>query len=407
LELASHQSGKKNWTLEHEVAFTWRTFYLLKVVLEGKVVYWMALAAIPASVLNKLCKMMFNFLWSGCSIHSRQHLCSWQTLAKPKNKGGWGIQNPLLFSQALAASTLWCILIKPGIWHTIILDKYLCHHSVKSWLSVETDIPRSTSYFWKNLLKAKRLITTWLCWHPGSGHTIDLDRDCILGMNASARLTPQLISHLNTKHISFLSQIRASCRSDAQPDSWITNTSLGLTNDVARDWENFCLALTQLGIHLTPMTDLPHWIGGDRSGFITAQNVYAAITNLHWTTNLRGWKHGFWDWNLPPKIKFFTWLLFENKINSWENLLKKGWTGPSYCSLCKSDSESTEHLFNKCVFFKQVWKITALALKTHSSWEGITLATCFDSWTRLEKIHRYLPPYICWTVWLERNLSYF
>jgi hypothetical protein len=167
------------------------------------------------------------------------------------------------------------------------------------------------------------------------------------------------------------------------------------------------LALTQLGIHLTPTTDLPHWIGGNCSGFVTAQNVYAVITNLHWTTKLRGWKHGFWDWNIPPKIKIFTWLLFENKINTWENLLKKGWTGPSYCSLCKSNSESIDHLFIKCVFFKQVWKTTTLALKIHSSWDGITLAACFDSWTRLEKIHRYLPPFICWTVWLERNLAIF
>jgi hypothetical protein len=96
-------------------------FTLLKVVLEGQAVYWMALAAIPASVLTKLCKMMFNFLWSGCLDHTRQHLCSWQTLAKPKKKGGWGIQNPLFFSQALAANTLWRVLNKPGIWHTVIL----------------------------------------------------------------------------------------------------------------------------------------------------------------------------------------------------------------------------------------------------------------------------------------------
>jgi hypothetical protein len=67
----------------------------------------MALAAIPASVLTKLRKLIFNFLWSGCSDHHRQHLCNWQTLAKPKQKGGWGIQNLFHFSQALAANSLW------------------------------------------------------------------------------------------------------------------------------------------------------------------------------------------------------------------------------------------------------------------------------------------------------------
>jgi hypothetical protein len=138
LELATCQSGKKDWPLVHEVALSWRSVYLIKVVLEGQAVYWMALAAIPATVLTKLRKLIFNFLWSGCSDHSRQHLCNWQALAKPKQKGGWGIQNLFHFSQALAANSLWRVLNLPGIWHSVILDKYLCHHTVNSWLLSET-----------------------------------------------------------------------------------------------------------------------------------------------------------------------------------------------------------------------------------------------------------------------------
>jgi hypothetical protein len=51
-------------------------YTLLKGVLEGHPVFWMALAAIPSSVLNKLRKISFNFLWSGCSDQHRQHLCN-------------------------------------------------------------------------------------------------------------------------------------------------------------------------------------------------------------------------------------------------------------------------------------------------------------------------------------------
>jgi hypothetical protein len=44
-------------------------FTLIKVVLEGKIVYWMALAAIPASVLTKIHKLIFNRMvrWS-CTL---------------------------------------------------------------------------------------------------------------------------------------------------------------------------------------------------------------------------------------------------------------------------------------------------------------------------------------------------
>jgi hypothetical protein len=40
-------------------------FILIKSVLESQSVYWMALAAVPNSVLNKIHQMIFDFLWSG------------------------------------------------------------------------------------------------------------------------------------------------------------------------------------------------------------------------------------------------------------------------------------------------------------------------------------------------------
>jgi hypothetical protein len=65
-------------------------FTLIKVVLEGQPVYWMALAAIPATVLDKLRKLTYNFLWSGNIDYTRQHLCNWESLAKPKKRAAGG-----------------------------------------------------------------------------------------------------------------------------------------------------------------------------------------------------------------------------------------------------------------------------------------------------------------------------
>jgi hypothetical protein len=66
-------------------------FVLIKVVLESQPVYWMALAAIPVSVLNKIRQIIFTFLWSGCSEKQHIHLCSWDFIARPKHLGGWGL----------------------------------------------------------------------------------------------------------------------------------------------------------------------------------------------------------------------------------------------------------------------------------------------------------------------------
>ena len=82
-------------------------FTLVKSVLEGQTVYWMALVAIPTSILEKIRKLMFNFLWSGDEGKKHFHLCSWEVLAKPKLMGGWGIQNIFLFNRDLGANSLW------------------------------------------------------------------------------------------------------------------------------------------------------------------------------------------------------------------------------------------------------------------------------------------------------------
>jgi len=105
-------------------------FTLIKEVLECQSIFWMALEAIPASVLDKIRKFTYNFLWSRCVEKTHFHLCSWDLLAKLKHKGGWGIINIFHFNRALAANSLWRVLAKEGIWHSVIKDNYLPHCSV-------------------------------------------------------------------------------------------------------------------------------------------------------------------------------------------------------------------------------------------------------------------------------------
>jgi hypothetical protein len=63
-----------------------------------------------------------------------------------------------------------------------------------------------------------------------------------------------------------------------------------------------------------------------------------------------------WKWNVPLKIKLFTWLLAENKILSWEILQRRGFSGPGICLLCKLNVETTQHLFLDCDFAVEVWR---------------------------------------------------
>jgi len=138
--------------------------------------------------------------------------------------------------------------------------------------------------------------------------------------------------------------------------------------------EQIFLTLTQLGIHLKNSEDLLHWSGGDRSGKLTAQNLYASIANLNRPTNITGCKNHIWSWRILQKIKFFIWMLFENKLNTWDTLLRKGWSGPIFFHLCQLDSETAEHIFINYQFTKQFWLKIALAINLHTNWVGENIA---------------------------------
>lgn len=173
-------------------------------------------------------------------------------------------------------------------------------------LKRDTRASRATSYFWRNLIKSKSLIS---CWLPGSGFSIELGRDRILGPGDLSLLPPQLVSHLHTQNVWFLYQARIRPSSAHTPDSWISSDTLGLSADLATIWNNFCLALTLSGIHLNNSEDTLQWSGGNHSGLLTIQNIYTDIANSHWHTNISGWTKRLWSWQLLLKTKFFTWLL--------------------------------------------------------------------------------------------------
>jgi hypothetical protein len=226
-------------------------FVLIKAVLESQPVFWMTLAAVPNSVLVKIRQLIFSFLWSGCSERKHMHLCNWETIAKPKKVGGWGLRNLFLFNKALAANTLWRVLTKAGVWHNVIKDKYLPYISVATWFRSVSRSQGSASPIWKNLLKALPIIDHWLCWRPGSGLAIQVGRDCILGLGRQSILSSDLIYALKQQGITFLYQALNIARSDHLSSYWKEGSTLGLSGDLAKEWDDYQSVLSWGGYTVT------------------------------------------------------------------------------------------------------------------------------------------------------------
>jgi hypothetical protein len=80
---------------------------LVKAVLEGLAVFWMSLEVIPKSILNKLRRLSFAFLWSGQKDKFKFHLCRWMSWLGQKSAEGGG-------SKIFPCSTLLLLLTLTG-----------------------------------------------------------------------------------------------------------------------------------------------------------------------------------------------------------------------------------------------------------------------------------------------------
>jgi hypothetical protein len=127
--------------------------------------------------------------------------------------------------------------------------------------------------------------------------------------------------------------------------------------------------------------------------------MYELVKRLKW------WHRAFWDWNIPIKIKLFCWFLLENKVLTWDNLLKKGGLGLGICILCLQGGEFVYHLMVQCSFVQLVWKEVLSHLKLRFDWNLQQLDSCFRVWIVITP--KVLTCFICWQMWLHMNAMIF
>jgi hypothetical protein len=120
-----------------------------------------------------------------------------------------------------------------------------------------------------------------------------------------------------------------------------------------------------------------------------------------------------WDklWNIPqwPKIKIFQWLILHNRILTWDNLRKRGFTGPSRCHLCQTQEETTNHLLDECAYTAELWDWAASIFRQSDRICG-NIATKIKLWrenysnqVEVNLCWILTPGMIIWSTWKERN----
>ena len=291
---------------------------LVNSVLASIPVYWMGLAPIPCSILQKLRKLMFNFLWGSTDTSFKFHLTKWNDISRPKSQGGWGIKDLTCFNKALRLNVFWKALHSKGLWFQVLQAKYLNGKSVVDWIRSKDFCTRNISLFWRGFLQVLPWMGKHLSWQIGNGECILLGLDPFVGLGSSFAFPEELRSYLVDLDICTLAHARNFC--SIEPQYWYSATDLDLAGTYSLIWDDYIRELSASGIRLTDSPDKLAWTFNKSSIDISAKEAYNCIYQSSMAGDIMVDCPPVWHKSLPLKISCFIWLAFHNRILTWDNL---------------------------------------------------------------------------------------
>lgn len=153
-------------------------------------------------------------------------------------------------------------------------------------------------------------------------------------------------------------------------------------------------------IELSDGPDVFLW-GLNKNKTYTSKSMYRAIL-FRGVTNTR--MQGVWKCPCLEKIKHFLSLALKNRIQSTEQLKKKGWKGSEFCVLCGM-LETTDHILFQCPMASLVWCICRDAFDSSiipRSFEDFYLINGSLGGDDLRVLLSLLAA-VCWVLWSTRN----
>lgn len=152
--------------------------------------------------------------------------------------------------------------------------------------------------------------------------------------------------------------------------------------------------------------------GNNNKGTFNIKEAKGILLGLDSSVPEKTWqhlqKHQGW-----MKIKVFMWLVHHKKPLTWDNIRKRGVMGPTRCQLYEEQEETMEHILNSCAYTTWLWdSFSTIFQQTDRDRSSIT--NTLNKWRRnysenefLNLASAFMPSFIIWNVWKERNKRIF
>jgi ribonuclease HI len=380
---------------------------LIRSVLSALPTFQASLLLAPRQIADQISCLIRNFLWSGGKGNSnRFHLVNWELVKRPINEGGLQIRDPLQANLALGCKILWQLTSEPT--HPIsqiLILKYLRNKSIITFNPASS--PKGT-LAWSLCCRGIDFFRMHLYKIPGNGKKTRLWRDRIMG-------------HHPLSEINEIADLRV----------WLRARGIRKIEDIVEweedgNWKGWNLPnipehlKDQLNLFTAEIADFAPvhkneedtW-GWGQTGVYSAKQGYLQMQSKKDSVHPEGvWKQ-IWECFSIPKINFFFWTLFQNKILTGENLCKRNILGPHRCVFCKKALETTVHIFLECEYAQKTWTSFLTGLNVRPPVNS-SISEMFVSWkaryphsiaakSLWSKVWTAVPKYVCWKLWLSRN----
>lgn len=240
--------------------------------------------------------------------------------------------------------------------------------------------------------------------HLGNGNKALFWSSRWLEGEAPATLFPALFKHNRRKNRTVKEALTG--------DRWVRDVDYNMTELIIAEF------LTLRGyindIELLPShDDKITWLH-TADGQYTAKSAYE-LQFIGMTVSMTA--ENTWRMKAPPKCRFFTWLMLQNRIWTAARLQLREWPNDYFCPLCVRNLETVSHLFQECCFSKMVWDkvgswIATAALRpanwgqTHDIGQWFIMLSNSGQQTNRNAV-RSLVMLTVWEIWKERNSRVF
>ena len=113
--------------------------------------YWSQIVLLPNRIISGIYRVCRAFLWRGSAEFGGPGVLAWDKFCQPKNRGGLGFRNLMIWNKAAIFKHIWAIFVeKDSLWMQWIHHIYLKDGNV--W---EHEALGNSCWNWKKLMAVK------------------------------------------------------------------------------------------------------------------------------------------------------------------------------------------------------------------------------------------------------------